>query len=209
MVALPQQFNTVDLPDTGGTVPLITPGQYPAVIVKSELLPTKNKQGSFLALTNVITQGPFQGTEFVERLNIINQNAQAVEIAYKTLARISEAVGMTQTPRDSNELHNKPFIIEVTTEPGEPYVGNDGQTKQGKDKSIIKKYLPLPKTGVAPVASVGQPVPFSFPPPVQQQNPAAFSPMVTATPAGNPFAQQQVQVASVPVANPFAPPQGQ
>jgi hypothetical protein len=140
MVALPNTYKTADLPDTsGGGVVLIPPGKYNAVIVNSELKPTSKGDGHFLALTVVITQGPHANTEFVERLNIINPNQTAVEIAYKTLARIAEAVGMDTTPSDSVQLHNKPLIIEVETEAGKPYT-KDGVERQGKDKSFIKRY---------------------------------------------------------------------
>ena len=116
MAQLPQQYNTADLPDTGGSKTVLIPdGQYQAVIVESDFKETSNRQGQYLQLKVVITQGQFQNTEFIERLNIINQNPKAVEIAYKRLARISEAVGMTTTPRDSVELHNKPVLIETKT----------------------------------------------------------------------------------------------
>lgn len=182
MVALPQTYQTKDLPDSGGAMPLIAPGQYPAVIVHSEMKATSAGDGQYLALKVVLTQGQFKGTEFTERLNIVNKNLTAVEIAYKTLARISEAVGMTQTPSDSVQLHNKPFFVQIETEAGKPYTGNDGQQKQGKDKSIIKKYLATP--------GAGTPTPFNpaFPD-------APFPPVATATPAATP-----------PANNPFAPP---
>lgn len=180
MVALPQQYNTADLPDTGGNIVLIPQGQYQATIVKSEMVENKAKTGSFLALTVVITQGDYANTEFTERLNVVNPNETAVQIAYKTLARISEAVGMNRTPADSTELHNKPFMIEVQTKAGEPYKDNNGVERQGKDQSEIKKYLPLP-TGGAPVGAPVQPAaPVASPPPAQQ---------ATATPPpDNPFA---------------------
>lgn len=160
MVALPQTFKTADLPDTGGKTVHIPEGQYQAVIVESTLEDTSNKSGKFLKLKLVITQGQYANTELFERLNVVNPNQQAVEIAYKTLARISEAVGMDTTPSDSNQLHNKPLLITVETEKGTPWKDKDGVERQGKDKSVIKKYHPLPKTGVAsggfaqPAASV-------------------------------------------------------
>lgn len=192
MVALPHVYNTADLPDTGGSMPLIPPGQYQAVIVNSEFVENKNRNGHFLALKIVITQGQHANTEFVERLNIVNQNAQAVEIAYKTLARISEAVGMQQTPQDSVQLHNRPLMIEVATEAGTPYKDNTGADKMGKDKSIIKKYLPLPGAGAAapafgqaPAAAAG----FAAPPAAAAQAPAFGQPAASApAPASNPFA---------------------
>ena len=183
MVALPTTYATADLPDTGGSMPLIPPGQYPAVIVESGMKPTSNGQGQFLWLKVVITQGQYQNTEFTERLNIVNQNSQAVEIAFKTLARISEAVGMTQTPQDSVQLHNKPLFIQVETEAGKPYTDNAGQQKQGKDKSIIKKFLATPGIN----APVGGPVPGAFP----------AAPFPTAVGSGG---------GGTAPANPFAPP---
>lgn len=146
MVALPQTFNTADLPESSA-LPLIPPGNYKAVIVESELKPTSKGDGQFLALKVVLTEGQYANTEFIERLNIINPNQQAVEIAYKTLARISEAVGMNQTPSDSVQLHNKPFMVEITTEEGKPWKDKDGVEREGKDKSIIKKYQKIPATG--------------------------------------------------------------
>lgn len=137
---IPQTFNVADLPDTGGNTVLIPQGQYKAVIVSSEFKDTNNKEGKYLALKIVLTEGAYANTEFTERLNLINNNQKAVEIAYKTLARISEAVGMTQTPSDSTQLHNKPFVVDVVTEAGEPWTDKDGNKREGKDKSVIKKY---------------------------------------------------------------------
>lgn len=154
MVALPQTFNVADLPDTSGNTVLIPAGQYKAVIVSSEFKDTSNGQGKYLALKVVLTEGQYANTEFTERLNLVNQNQKAVEIAYKTLARISEAVGMSQTPSDSNQLHNKPFMVDIATEVGEPWKDKDGVERQGKDKSVIKKYHKLPSVGVTtPFAS--------------------------------------------------------
>ena len=156
MVALPIQYNVADIPDTGGAT-LIPEGQYQATIVKSELLQTKSGDGQFLALTVVVTKGPHVNTEFTERLNIINKNQAAVQIAFKTLARISEAVGMTQTPSDSVQLHNKPLLIDVVTEKGEEWTDKNGIKHPGSDKSVIKKYRALPKQApvfqAAPVAA--------------------------------------------------------
>lgn len=181
MVALPQTYNTADLPDTGGSMPLIPAGQYQAVIVHSELKPTSKGDGQYLALKVLLTQGQYANTEFVERLNIINPNPQAVEIAYKTLARISEALGMQQTPGDSNQLHNRPLMVEIATEAGTAYTGKDGQPAMGKDKSIIKKYLPIPGVGVS--GAGGTPSPFVAPVAA-----TAAAPQVAAAPANNPFA---------------------
>lgn len=158
MVMIPQTFNVADLPETGGNTVLIPQGQYKAVIVSSEFKDTNNKEGKYLALKVVLTEGQYANTEFTERLNLINNNQKAVEIAYKTLARISEAVGMTQTPSDSTQLHNKPFLVDIVTEAGEPWTDKEGNKREGKDKSIIKKYHKL-SGNVQSAPFGGQPAP--------------------------------------------------
>lgn len=205
MVALPQTYNTADLPDGGAGMPLIPPGQYQAIIVDSEMVETKNRQGQMLVLKIIITQGQYANTEFLERLNIINQHPQAVEIAYKTLARVSEALGMVQTPADSTQLHNKPLMIEIATETGEPYVDNAGVQKQGKDKSIISKWLLLPAGGApansAPATAVPPAMQQATPPPAQ---PPAAAPAPNAFVATEPPATAPTEAAATPPANPFA-----
>lgn len=177
MVALPEVKNVEDCASVGGgSLPLIPAGQYQAIIVNSELVETKAKTGHYLALTVVITHGEYQHTEFIERLNIINSNAKAVEIAYGVLASISKALNMPQTPKDSVELHNKPLMIEVKTKAGEEWIDNNGVKQEGKDKSVIGKFLPLPSTGV-PTATAAQPAA------QPSDTPAAANP-----PASNPFA---------------------
>jgi len=210
MAVLPQTYNTADLPDGGAGMPLIPPGQYQAVILNSEMVATRSGAGQMLVLDVTITQGQYANTEFKERLNIINSNPVAVEIAYKTLARVSEALGMVQTPADSTQLHNKPLMIEIATEAGEPYVDNAGVQKQGKDKSIISKWLALPAGGapnplaqgaaVSPSPAAVSPVPASAPPPAVAQSGAATQNAFVAT---EPPAQA-TEAAAPPPANPFA-----
>lgn len=153
MVALPETYNTADLQSSGGKLPLIPDGKYQAIILSSEMRDTKNKDGQYLQLNIVITQGQYEGTEFVERLNIINKSELAKQIAYTTLARISEAVGMTKTPGNSNDLHNKPFILEVRTKKGEKWTDREGVERDGSDRSEIYKYHPMANPGAAAAQS--------------------------------------------------------
>lgn len=131
-----------------GALPLIPDDTYKAIIVKIELKDTP-KGGSFLALTVVLTEGKYKGTEFIERLNIINDNQVAVKIAFETMARIAKAVGLSTMPSDSSQLHNKPLLVKTITEAGKPWVNKDGVTQDGKDKSVLdaKRYAPVPKVG--------------------------------------------------------------
>jgi len=150
MVGIPQTFKVNDPAVAGGSGNnvLIPEGNYKAIIISSDMKDNSSGTGQFLALEIAIVEGDYTDTTFTERLNLINPNQKAVEIAYKTLARISEALGMAETPSDSAQLHNQPLLIEVKTKKGEPWTNNQGEKVEGKDKSEIKGFKPLPKIGV-------------------------------------------------------------
>jgi hypothetical protein len=161
MVFIPTySTNNVDeiLANAGnGPLPLITPGDYKAVIVKSELKDT-DKGGKILNLTFIITEGQHKDTELVERLNVVNtgeKKATVERIAFETLARIAKAAGLSTMPADSTALHNKPMVIKVKTEAGKPWTDKDGQERAGSDKSVIdsKGYANVPSAGIAPAAA--------------------------------------------------------
>lgn len=129
----------------------IPAGEYDVVIVSSSIEPTKSGTGRFLKLELQILGGQFQNRKLWDRLNIWNQNAQAVQIAKGTLSAICRAVNV-MAPRNSEELHNKPLRCRVVVE--------DGQNP-GEKWNAIKGYksrhsggVPtLPGMAVAPLAA--------------------------------------------------------
>lgn len=163
MVSLPQQFSVDDpnMQSSGGVVH-IPDGLYKAICVESDLKPTQ-KGGQYLMLRFVITEGQHANTELIERLNVVNENPKAVEIAYKTLVEISGSLGMAKTPQESNELHNKPLLIKVETEKGTKWTDNEGTERDGKDKSVIKGYKPIgtPVAAAPQAASAPATAPFA------------------------------------------------
>jgi len=89
-------------------------GEYQAIIVESEEKSTKAGNGKYLELRLNI-QGPtHQGRILFDRLNLVNQNETAQQIARATLSSICRAVNVL-TPKDSSELHGKPLTIVVKT----------------------------------------------------------------------------------------------
>lgn len=171
------------LPDNGFDASKVDPtpkfetlpkGDYPVMIVDSEMKPTKKKDGQYLQLSIEVVDGPYKGRMIFDRLNIVNQNAQAVEIAQRQLSQICHAVGVLAV-RDSAELHNKPMIAHVDVEEGGPKPQNPDGTSGGKysDKNAVKSYkpwaagtpapTPAAKPGAAPVTAA--PVAAGSPPP--------------------------------------------
>lgn len=134
-------------------------GQYVAIATASEMKPTKNGTGQFLQFTFEVLDGPQKGRKVWARLNLVNQNQIAVDIAQRELGAICRAVGVIK-PNDSAELHNKPLLITVAVEV-------DDRKREG---NTIKKYEALGGTvGAAQanpvVANAAAAAPWSAPAP--------------------------------------------
>ena len=112
---------------------------YKAVFTESEEKPTKAQTGSYLQLTVEVIEGEYQGRKVFERLNLNNPNQTAVDIAQRTLSSICRAVGI-MTPRNSSDLHDKPFMVKVAVKPA------DGAYSASNE---IKEYAAVEKGGAS------------------------------------------------------------
>ena len=123
----------------------IPAGWYKAVITESLEKPTKAQTGSYLQMTMEIIEGDLAGRKAFERLNLKNPNAQAVEIAQRSLSGICRAVGVL-TPRSSQDLHDKPFMIKLKVTPA-----RDGY-EPGNE---VSDYAPVGKSPAAETKATG------------------------------------------------------
>lgn len=130
----------------------LPPGDYPVMIVNSEMRPTKKGDGRYLWLEMEVLDGPLKGRHVWDRLNIDNPNAKAVEIAKRTLSAICRAVGVMQLT-DSEQLHGKALLARVKTRPA---------TDQHPAGNDIAGYNPI---GNAPPAPTPQPAAAAAPAP--------------------------------------------
>lgn len=115
MAQLQQPFNSDDHEEMADFSPLAA-GEYVAHIKESEMKLTKNKQGQYLELVFSVDTPGFTSRQVWARLNLINQNATAVELANRELSSICKAIGVAAIT-DSNQLHGKPLIIKVKVNP--------------------------------------------------------------------------------------------
>ena len=97
-------------PNTGYDV--LPPGKYLAQIVASEMRATKDGMGQYLYLEVDVIEGPYTGRKLFDRLNLVNGNPDAVQIAQRTLSSICRAVGKLQVT-NSEQLHLIPLIADV------------------------------------------------------------------------------------------------
>ena len=209
-------FDATNVPQNQALDPLPS-GWYNAQIVESEIKPTKDGGGAFLALTLEVMDGPFAKRKLFDRLNLQNRNAVAVEIAYKTLSAICHSVNVIQC-QDSQQLHGRPMQVKIslraatTNEAGQSFKATNevkgykalenamAATQQAPSWAAPAQQPPLPQ--VAP-ASVAAPAwappsvsaPQAFQPPQQQPQsavsgvaPWASAPPPQATPAPAPQA---------------------
>lgn len=135
---------------------VIPTGKYKAQIVASEIRATNNGSGQYLWFEMEILDGEHAGRKLFERLNLWNQNSQAVEIAQRTLSAMCHATGQLHV-EDSEALHFKPMIVTVRVRPAGP--GKDG--KQYDASNEIRGYEAV--NGAAPAAPVQQAAPAPAP----------------------------------------------
>jgi len=105
-------------------------GKYKCVAIESDFKPTKNGEGKYLQFCFEVIDGEHKGRRVWDRLNLVNANNQAVEIARRTLSAICHAVNVLQ-PKDSSQLHGIPLVVKVACR---EYNGNIGNEVKGYEK---------------------------------------------------------------------------
>ena len=115
-------------------------GEYTVMITESDLKPTKSGDGQYLQLVYEILDGDYKNRKIWDRLNIVNKNSTATEIAQRSLSAICHSVGVLH-PKDSAELHNKPFVVKVGIRPaqGEFSESNTVKGYSSLSSSPVKK----------------------------------------------------------------------
>ncbi|HPE62447.1 MAG TPA: DUF669 domain-containing protein [Thiolinea sp.] len=97
-------------------------GEYLVVVVASDMKSTNNGSGQYLELELEVIDGNFKGRKVWDRLNLINHNAKAVEIAQRQLSGLCHATGVLRVS-DSSQLHNIPVIATVKYREGNGQYG--------------------------------------------------------------------------------------
>lgn len=121
MAQLPSAFNTKEH-EGMGDFSAIPAGKYIAEITNSEKMESKNKKGNFYwkltfdVISDEEGSTKYKGRKLFVNLNLINSNAQAVEIANNELKTICEACGKVSI-QDTAELHKTPMLVTVKVTP--------------------------------------------------------------------------------------------
>lgn len=114
-------FNSDEVHPIGDFTPLPV-GEYLVVISASERKPTSKGDGAYLQLVLDVVDKEFKGRKIFERLNLENANDTTVEIAKRTLSAICKVTGVRH-PKQSEELHDIPFLVKVGITPAKGEYG--------------------------------------------------------------------------------------
>ena len=127
----------------------IAPGKYGAIIKDSAMRKTRSGDSAYLELAIEILSGAAKGRMIWDRLNIKNKSEKARQFALARLSAVARAVDVA-TLSDSQSLHGRPFVVEVSNEE------YDGTTR-----NVVANYFNRSE----PLSSVTTPPP--PPPPVE------------------------------------------
>lgn len=110
--------STYEAPKRTSFEPL-PPGDYNAMITDSQMKITKAGTGEYLELTVQIIDGAHSGRRLWERLNVVNANKVAEEIARSQLNGIKLACNIDKL-ESSEQLHDIPFVVSLDIDRRDP-----------------------------------------------------------------------------------------
>lgn len=171
---------------------------YTAIIVESsERTPANDPRGKMLEFTLEILGGDYNKRKIFDRLNVVNGNAMAVDIAYRTLSAICHATGVIQM-NATEDLHGKPLLVKVARreartdqQTGKVYEANNEVKGYKAVDPNAPPVLGPPKATSNPVGNFAPPAWATGQAPQQpmQSPPPGWAP--TQNPGGTPQGMQQ------------------
>lgn len=145
----PADFKNIEQPVSE----ILPAGEYVMQIIKSERRDTKAGTGWYLQLEFDVLSGPCPpGRKFWDRLNLVNANDQAQQIAQRQFHALYTAMGFDIPPSDSEELHFKPVRVVIKHK----------ENKQG-GLDAQAKYLPAGQQPAQRVAAAPATAPVAAP----------------------------------------------
>ncbi|QJD54469.1 single-stranded DNA-binding protein [Sphingomonas phage Lucius] len=101
----------------GGGLPV---GKHPVVIYNTKLEATNSGTGGKMVLQLEVIDGPAKGAKGDENLILQHSNPTVVRISSEQLTAICHVVDLPNGFQDTQELHGKPFVVEVAPQKDKP-----------------------------------------------------------------------------------------
>ena len=110
-----------------GTFEPLPADWYRCVITNAEQKPNSKKTGAYLELRIEVIDGQYQGRLVFDRLNLINPNSVAVDIARRSLASIAKAINVD--PKNSVDLIDIPLMVKIAVKPADGQYSASNEVK--------------------------------------------------------------------------------
>jgi hypothetical protein len=148
--------------DTTDTYTPIPAGDYLVAVKKVEMKPTKSGTGTMLQMTLAVIEGEHKNRVVFERLNVVNENVTAQEIAQRRVAQYSLFSGKHPIS-DAADLVNCVFAVTVgvRTDPTGQYAPSNEVRSVKQAPGVAAAPRPAANP---PVAAVPAAAPNSTPP---------------------------------------------
>jgi hypothetical protein len=155
-------------------------GEYLMAVTESEMKETKGGTGQYLQMTFTVLQAAIQdhlNRKVFVRLNLINANQTAVDIAQRELSAICHATGVLKL-QDSIQLHDLPLNCKVVHLPAKG---------EFSESNKISKYSPASEYGKGKAGvSAARPATGPQPPRPMALTPSAAAPQLNPPPFAAP-----------------------
>jgi len=153
--------NLFDVDTTGtekmGGFEIYPPGDYPAIMISASKKTNAKNTGAFVECVYTFIDGEHSGKKYTSRLNLWNENRQAVDIAKRELKSLRVALGLPDNASDLTMFVNKPLVLKIGAKPRK-----DDPARVENNLLSIEPYSGAP--------AVANPAPQYQPqPPMQQQ----------------------------------------
>lgn len=165
MPELGQAFNAGEVEPSAEIKP-IPAGWYAAVVVKTEITPTKSGSGKYLAVEFALMEQyhpELKGRKFWEQLNLYNSNQQTVDIANAHFSALCRATVGPVVVTNTDVLHGRSLAVKVKVRKSEEF-GDKNEVDRGAYDTLAARFgagAPAAQAaapaGAGPVTTDGKP----------------------------------------------------
>lgn len=132
-------FNVEQEQDLKPSFAALPAGEYVAIATESSLTKNKAGNGDYFKFTFEIIDGPFKSRKIWHNFTRTSQNNVAQQIGRSQFKQFCESV-KNLSPKDTSELHNKPFILTLKKVKDETYGDDDGYKNEVHSNKGFKVY---------------------------------------------------------------------
>lgn len=130
MPDIPGGFNAEEI-EPSVPFEILPPARYTVIVSASEVKDAKSGNGQYVKLEYTIVDGEHANRKVWSQHNIVHNTPKAEQIGREQFSAVCHAVGVLR-PKATEDLHDKPLVIEVGIEKGDD---------KYPDKNVVKAWL--------------------------------------------------------------------